>query len=150
MRFAEMEYKMTLVRVLREFSIVFGPDSETDDLTVEQQSFLMHPKNGVQIKLCKVAASIETPKIPSKTLLVRLKLQKNRQPMILNGTVLLWSPSYFGDCPTLVPNVRLYLSFPTELDESECNIPNVTERYGNFRSFRFSWTLPLVVFRKIA
>uniref|UniRef100_A0A915KLB2 Uncharacterized protein n=1 Tax=Romanomermis culicivorax TaxID=13658 RepID=A0A915KLB2_ROMCU len=51
MRFAEMEYKMTLVRVLREFSIVFGPDSEIEDLTVEQQSFLMHPKNGVQIKL---------------------------------------------------------------------------------------------------
>uniref|UniRef100_A0A915IDK4 Uncharacterized protein n=1 Tax=Romanomermis culicivorax TaxID=13658 RepID=A0A915IDK4_ROMCU len=52
--------------------------------------------------------------------------------------------------PDRAPNVRLYLSFPTELDESECSIPNVTERYGNFRSFRFSWTLPWVVFRKIA
>lgn len=28
MRFADMEYKMTLVRLLRKYTIVFGPGSE--------------------------------------------------------------------------------------------------------------------------
>uniref|UniRef100_A0A915J884 G-protein coupled receptors family 1 profile domain-containing protein n=1 Tax=Romanomermis culicivorax TaxID=13658 RepID=A0A915J884_ROMCU len=44
----------------------------------------------------------------------------------------------------------LYLSFPTERNETECNRPNVTERKENFRSVRLGWRLPSAVYRKAA
>jgi len=50
MRFADMEYKMALVRVLSKFNLVLGPDSE-DPLQTMENAVMLRPKNGVQIRV---------------------------------------------------------------------------------------------------
>jgi cytochrome P450 len=52
MRFADMEYKMALVRILQKFNIVLGPDSE-DPLKTMENAVMLRPKNGVQIRVEK-------------------------------------------------------------------------------------------------
>jgi len=52
MRFADMEYKMVIVRLLKNYNITFGPASE-DPVIVVETGVLQRPKNGVQIILEK-------------------------------------------------------------------------------------------------